>query len=100
LYVENKIDSLEDLERHMSALDEDEGIRTFGNSQSPVPNGYIFITRSNERYCINVCEKIWDAKTSSYQVGGNDKYFYFDRFEEAWKMVKPIIQLPLEAWLY
>jgi hypothetical protein len=100
LYVEKKIDTTEELARHMSALDEDEGIRTVGNSKSPVPNGYVFITKSNERYCINVCEKIWDTETASYKVGGNDKYFYFDTFEETWKMVTSIVELPLEAWLY
>lgn len=100
LYSEKKIDTMEHLEMHMEALDEDEGIRTIGNSKSPIPNGYIFITRSNERYCVNVCERILDPGTSRHQVGANDKYFYFDSFEEARKMVSPIIKLPLEAWLY
>jgi hypothetical protein len=100
LYVETRIDTMEDLERHIGALDEDEGIRTVGNFKSPVPDGYIFITKSNDRYCVNVCERVWDAETSSYKVGGNDKYFYFDTFEKVWTMIKSIIRLPLEAWLY
>ncbi len=100
MYVEKKIDTDEELERHMRALDEDEGIRTFGNSQSPIPEGFIFITRSNERYCINICERVWDPAISQYKVGGNDRYFYFDSFDEAWKMIKTIIRLPMEAWLY
>ena len=100
MYVEKKIDTDEELQRHMRALDEDEGIRTFGNSQSPIPEGFIFITKSNERYCINLCERVWDAGASQYKVGGNDTYFYFDSFEEAWKMIKTIIRLPMEAWLY
>ncbi len=85
---------------HMRALDEDEGIRTVGNSRSPIPNGYVFITKSNQRYCINVCERVWNPQTSSHQVGGNDKYYYFDSFEEAWGTVQSIIRLPIEAWLY
>jgi len=100
LYVEKKIDTMEELNMHMTALDEDEGIRTVGNSESPVPNGYIFVTKSNGRYCINVCERVWDPDTIGYGVGGNDRYFYFDTFDEAWKMLERIVQLPLEAWLY
>jgi len=100
LYVEKKLDTMEELEMHMRALDEDEGIRTVGNSRSPIPNGYVFITKSNQRYCINVCERVWNPQTSSHQVGGNDKYYYFDSFEEAWGTVQSIIRLPIEAWLY
>lgn len=100
MYVEKKLETMEELEMYMRALDEDEGIRTVGNSRSPIPNGYVFITKSNQRYCINLCKRVWNPETRRHQVGGNDEYYYFDTFEEAWRMVQSIIQLPIEAWLY
>ena len=100
LYREDKIDTMEMLEKHTCVLDDDEGIRTVGNSKSPIPNGYIFITRFNEKYCINICKRVWDTRKKIYDVGGNDKYYYFDTCEEALNMIKSIIKMPLEAWLY
>jgi hypothetical protein len=99
-YMEHKIESLEELATLMEAMDHDEGIRVRGNVEGLEGGGLIFISKSNGRYVFNLCDRIYDPKVGAYMPGGNDRWLYFDGFEEAWKTLMTIIHNPLEAYSY
>ncbi|MBS7626051.1 hypothetical protein KEJ51_03270 [Candidatus Bathyarchaeota archaeon] len=99
-YMEHKIESVEELATLMEAMDQDEGIRVRGSVEDLDGGGFIFISKSNGRYVFNLCDRVYDPKTKDYMPGGNDRWLYFDRFEEAWKTLMTIIHNPLEAYSY
>ena len=100
LYHEDEINNLEDLRRLMEALDEDEGIRVLGNAKEFVNGGFIFVSRFREKFCLNICDRVWDEKTETYTVGGRDVWLYFDDVDSAWDRLKSLIAYPVKAWLY
>jgi hypothetical protein len=99
-YSEHKIESLNELSVLMQAMDQDEGIRIRGEVEGFENGGFIFVTRSASRYCINVCDRVFDPIRKTYSVGGNDVWFYFDTFEEAWAKLATLIRNPIEAYAY
>ncbi|MEM3381205.1 MAG: hypothetical protein QXQ11_03490 [Candidatus Bathyarchaeia archaeon] len=99
-YTEHKIESLEELATLMEAMDQDEGIRVRGSIEGLEGGGFIFISKSNGRYVFNLCDRIYDPKIGAYMPAGNDRWLYFESFEEAWKTLMTIIHNPLEAYSY
>jgi len=100
MYKEREISSLVELRKYMEALDEDEGIRAWGDARGFKEGGFIFITRSKGQYCVNICDRVWDDEKKTFMVGGSDVWYYFDDFTHAWKFVKSLVRCPLKAWLY
>ena len=99
-YSERKIESLEDLMSHMQAMDQDEGIRIVGDVKGFKAGGFIFVARSTSKYCINICDRVFDPVKKTYSVGGNDVWFYFETFEEAWAKLVTLVKNPIEAYAY
>lgn len=91
---------MSDLVRFMKALDEDEGIRIEGKVKGLANGGFVFVGFYRGQYCLNTCDRAWDSKIKAYTAGGNDKYEYFERFEELISRIKPLIKKPIRAWLY
>ena len=100
MYQENEIDNLEDLRKFMEALDEDEGIRVLGNAEGFANGGFIFVSRFRDKFCLNICDRVWDEKTKTYAVGERDVWLYFDDADSAWNHLKSLIAQPVKAWLY
>ena len=99
-YSERKIESLEDLMTLMQAMDQDEGIRIVGDVEGFKNGGFVFVAKSASRYCMNICDRILDPVKKTYSVGGNDAWFYFETFEEAWKKLRTLVKNPIEAYAY
>ena len=99
-YAEHKVENLEELATIMRAMDQDEGIRVQGEVEGFKGGGFIFVAKSNSRYCIQICDRIYDPATKTSTVGGNDVWMYFDTFEEAWEKLKTLIRNPIEAYSY
>ena len=100
IYMERSIADLPLLKRFISALDEDEGIRIEGNRPDLANGGFIFLGFYRGSYCLNLCDRIRDKQPKKYTVGSNDKWFYFEKFTDLWKFLRPLIRKPLKAWLY
>ena len=84
----------------MRGMDEDEGIRIVGQVNNFKNGGFIFVAKSGNRYCINICDRDLDPSNKTYFVGGNDIWLYFDTFEEAWQKLKPLVAKPIDAYSY
>ena len=99
-YSERRIENLEELALLMQAMDQDEGIRIVGEVEGFKNGGFIFVAKSGDRHCVNVCDRILNPDTKTYAVGGNDLWLYFESFEEAWDKLKTLVRNPLEAYAY
>ena len=99
-YSERSINTIEDLVTFVRAMDQDEGIRIVGEVEGYKGGGFIFVAKSGDKYCLNICDRIYDPSRKAYQVGGNDSWYYFDNFEDAWTKLKTLLHNPLEAYAY
>jgi len=100
LYSERLIKDEHDLLDFIEALDEDEGIRTEGDLKNHANGGFIFVGVYRGSYCVNICDKIWNAKLRKHIAGGKDEWYYFDTGREAYRFVLKEARRPLRAWLY
>ena len=99
-YSEKKVNNLEDLALLIQAMDQDEGIRILGNIKRFKGGGFIFVTKTDDRYCLNIVDRIYDSTKNIDTVGENDEWIYFHDFEELWDKLKNLIRNPLEAYAY
>ncbi len=99
-YSERRVNNLEDLALLIQAMDQDEGIRIHGDIRKFKGGGFIFVTKPDNRYCLNIADRIYDSTTKTYKVGGNDEWIYFHNFENVWNRLKSLIKSPLEAYAY
>jgi len=99
-YAERRIESLEELATFIQAMDQDEGVRIRGEVEGFKGGGYIFVAKSENRYCINICDRVLDPARKTYTVGENDVWLYLDSFEETWERLKKLVRNPIEAYAY
>ncbi|WP_455369168.1 hypothetical protein [[Eubacterium] cellulosolvens] len=100
LYSEKRINNFDDLALLIQAMDQDEGIRIRGNIKRFKGGGFIFVTKPDNRYCLNIADRIYDSTTNTDTVGENDEWIYFHNYEEVWDKLKHLIRNPLEAYAY
>ena len=100
LYSERLIKDEHDLLDFIEALDEDEGIRAEGDLKNHANGGFIFVGVYRGSYCVNICDKLWNAKLRKHIAGGKDEWYYFDTGKEAYRFVLKEARRPLRAWLY
>ena len=99
-YSERRVNNHEDLTLLIKAMDQDEGIRIRGDIQRFKGGGFIFITKPDDRYCLNIVDRIYDSTTNTSTVGDNDEWIYFHNFEKVWERLKNLMLNPLEAFAY
>jgi hypothetical protein len=97
-YGEKKIRSIKELKELIEILEPDEGIRVISSSNDE--EGFIFVTRSPGRYCVNLCEKVFDESLGAMVPGGKEAWHYVTTADEVWKFIEAQTTRPLEAWLY
>ena len=100
MYREHHIRSFKELEDYIFALDEDEGIRIFGKVKGFAKGSFIFVGIYLGKYCVRICDRIWNQKSKSYLVGKKNKFFYFSEINELLTFLETNIEKPLKAWLY
>lgn len=99
-YQERPISSEQDLWDFTHALDEDEGIRVEGGLNNHTEGGFIFVGYYRGSYCVNVCDRVWNAKLKRYMARGNDEWYYFETADAAYSFTLKNARLPIHAWLY
>jgi len=100
VYSERLIKDEHDLLDFVEALDEDEGVRAEGDLKNHANGGFIFVGVYRGSYCVNICDRIWNAKLRKHVAGGKDEWYYFDTGKEAYRFVLKEARRPLRAWLY
>lgn len=99
-YSEIRLTSFLELSRAITTLDPDEGIRVEGGLSEFENGGFIFVTKSSKKYCVNVCDRVLDKDSNLYVPGGHDEWHYFSKVEKVQKVLRRMARKPLRAWFY
>ena len=100
MYKEHRIRTFKELKEYIMALDEDEGIRIIGRVNGFLKGGFIFVGIYMERYCVRICDRIWNDERKAYTVGQRDRYHYFHNLEDLMFFLEKSVERPLIAWFY
>jgi hypothetical protein len=99
-YSERKITQVREIKTLLWGLDLDEGIRFVANIPGYEKGAFVFITKCDDKYCINIKEKVLDEATKDYIPGGKEQWKYFETAEAAWNYVSKYLKPPFEAYYY
>ena len=97
-YRERRIRRPGELKRVLEGLDPDEGVRIIGSLSGK--DVFIFITRSSNEYCVNLCDQVYDKDLEAIVPGGREEWLHASTPDEVWDLIASRIKKPLEAWIY
>ena len=98
--VEDPVSSVTRLRELMKHLEDDQGLRVVGKVSRFGGGGFIFIGVYGGRYQMNICDRVRSGKSGAWTVGRRDEWYQFERFDQAWSFLRPLIKSPLRAWVY
>lgn len=99
-YTERKITQLRELKTLIWSLDLDEGIRFAAEVPGYKEGAFVFLNKSDDRYCINIKERVKDTETNQLVPGQKEQWKYFETPETAWNYVSKYLKSPVEAYYY
>lgn len=99
-YDERKITQLRELKTLLWSLDLDEGIRFIADVPGYKEGAFVFITKSNDQYCVSLRDKVMDEKINQVVPGGREQMKYFETAESLWNYVSKFLKPPFEAYYY
>jgi hypothetical protein len=99
-YRERKITQTRELKTLLWGLDLDEGIRFMADYPTYERGAFVFVTKCDDKYCINVKDKLKDESTGEFVPGGKEQWKYFETAEAAWNFISKLLKHPFEAYYY
>lgn len=105
-YPERQISNFIELNKIISVLDLDDGVRVLGNIPDLRGGGFIFIstvesiTKINQKYCANIVERVFNEKANMYLPGEKEDFLYFKESKDVMKYIEINAIKPLRAWYY
>ena len=99
-YNERRITQLRELKTIVWGLDLDEGIRFVVDMQGFKDGAFLFLTKSDDKYCVSIKERVYDERDQQFVPGDKDQWKYFETAETAWAYVSKLLKTPLEAYYY
>jgi hypothetical protein len=99
-YSERKITQIRELKNLLWGLDLDEGIRFMAELPGYGKGAFVFITKCDDKFCVNIKERIQDEATKELVPGGKEQWKYFETAEAAWNFVSKLLKPPFEAFYY
>ncbi len=99
-YSERKITQLRELKTLFWGLDLDEGIRFVAEVPGYEKGAFVFLTKCDVRFCINIKELVLDPTSNQYVPGSKEQWKYFETAEAAWNFANKYLKSPIEAYYY
>ena len=99
-YTERKITQLRELKTLVWGLDLDEGIRFAADVTGYERGAFIFLNKSDDRFCVNIKERVLDPETNQLVPGHREQWKYFETAETAWNFISKYLKSPIEAYYY
>lgn len=99
-YSERKITQLRELKTLIWGMDLDEGIRFVSDVPGYEKGVFIFVTKTDDRFCVNIKERLFDENSKQYVPGGREQWKYFEKAEAAWNYISKFLKSPIEAYYY
>lgn len=81
-------------------LDHDEGLRFVSDSAGYEKGAFVFVTRNEDKFCVNVRERVLDEKSKDFVPGSKEQWKYFETAEAAWNYTSKFLKSPLEVYYY
>jgi hypothetical protein len=91
---------MNELKTVLWGLDLDEGIRFEADYPGRENGAFVFVTKCDEKYCVSIKDRTYDAILRKYVPGGREEWMYFDTVDEMWSFVSKLLKEPLEAYYY
>lgn len=98
--MERKITQLRELKTLVWGLDLDEGIRFSADVAGYDRGAFIFLNKSDDRFCVNIKERVLDPETNQLVPGHKEQWKYFETAETAWNFISKYLKSPIEAYYY
>ena len=99
-YSERKITQLRELKALLWGLDLDEGIRFVTDIPGYEKGAFVFLTKCDDRFCVNIKERVLDLGSNQFVPGGKEQWKYFEKAEAAWNYASKFLKSPVEAYYY
>jgi hypothetical protein len=99
-YSERKITQTKELKTLLWGLDLDEGIRFQADIPGYREGAFVFVTKCDDRYCVNIKERVYDEGSKEYMPAGKEQWKYFETAEAAWNYISKYLRPPFEAYYY
>lgn len=99
-YRENPIRSLAALKKKLATMDPDEGIRILGGFPQFATGAFLFVTKTEGKFTINIAERVRNEKTHKGIPGTKEKWLNPQSLEDAYRQIMRYAKRPLEAWAY
>jgi hypothetical protein len=99
-YSERKITQLRELKTLFWSLDLDEGIRFVADVPGYEKGAFVFLTKCDDRFCINIKERVLDTASNRFVPGSKEQWKYFETAEAAWNYASKYLKSPIEAYYY
>jgi hypothetical protein len=99
-YSERKITQIRELKTLLWGLELDEGIRFVAEIPGYEKGAFVFVTKCDDKFCVNIKEKVMDEATKEFVPGGKEQWKYFEKAEAAWNYISKFLKPPFEAFYY
>jgi hypothetical protein len=99
-YSERKITQVRELKTLLWGLELDEGIRFVAEIPNYENGAFVFVTKCDDKFCVNIKEKVMDEATKEFVPGGKEQWKYFETAEAAWIYISKFLKPPFEAFYY
>ncbi|HXQ92628.1 MAG TPA: hypothetical protein VN739_06450 [Nitrososphaerales archaeon] len=99
-YSERKITQIRELKTLLWGMELDEGLRFTAEIPGYEKGAFVFVTKCDDKYCINVKERVVDEISKEMVPGGKEQWKYFETAEAAWNYLGKFLKPHFEAYYY
>jgi hypothetical protein len=99
-YSERKITQTRELKTLLWGLDLDEGLRFTAEISGYEKGAFVFVTKCDDKFCINIKERVLDEISKELIPGGKEQWKYFETAEAAWNYLSKFLKPHFEAFYY
>ena len=89
-YSERKITQIRELKTLLWGLELDEGIRFVAEIPGYEKGAFVFVTKCDDKFCVNIKEKVMDEATKEFVPGGKEQWKYFEKAEVCLELYQQI----------
>ncbi|MFN3621501.1 MAG: hypothetical protein ACK4TI_01285 [Nitrososphaerales archaeon] len=98
-YREKVLRTFKELRAALEQLDSDAGIRISGSFAEFDGGGFIFISKAEEGFIVNICDSVKDG-SGVFIPGEREKWLNLKNVAEVMNFILKTAKRPLKAYLY
>src|SRR5271169_2846940 len=99
-YSVRKITQIRELKTLLWGLELDVGLRFTAEISGYDKGAFVFVTKCDDKFCVNIKERVIDETTKELVPGGKEQWKYFEKAEAAWNYLGKFLKPHFEAYYY